>query len=212
MKLFTLTLLLSLSIIGDINKITQVNRAKRNAETAYKNEDYEAAIASFRLLTDSLGVSEDPIFLNLANAYYHKNDTANAEQFYARVLSSNDDNIRSLAFQQMGVINKQKNKLKEAISDFKASLKSNPRNEDARYNYELLKKMLDEQEQQQNNDEDIEPSEYAKKLKAQADKLAQQFLFEQALSLMQQGLQEDKTVAAYNGFISKLNDVVESKY
>ena len=124
---------------------------------------------------------------------------------------SDNKELKSLAFQQLGVINQQKNKLEAAVADFKSSIKSNPNNEEARYNYELLKRLLNEQEQQQNNDEDIEPSEYAKKLKEQADRLVEQFLYEKALGLMQKGLQEDKTVAAYNSFIGKLNDVVESK-
>ena len=50
-----------------------------------------------------------------------------------------------------------------------------------------------------------------KKLKQQADNLAAQHMFSQALQIMQMGLQEDETVAAYNQFISKLNDVVESQ-
>ena len=143
--------------------------------------------------------------------YFHEQDTTNAMQYYSRVLASENDNLRSVAYQQMGVIQQMKQKMNEALNAFKNALKSNPANEDARYNYELLKKMLDEQEQQQNNDEDIEPSEYAKKLKEQADALAKQNLFEQALNIMQMGLQEDKTVAAYNQFITKLGEVVESK-
>ena len=210
MKLATVYLIL-LFTASDISKISRINSIKKTGESAYQSGDYKSAINSFRLLTDSLGVTEDPILLNLGNAYFQEKDTTNAIQCYSRVTTSENDEFRSLAYQQLGVINKQKNKLKEAVSDFKASLKSNPYNEDSRYNYELLKKLLDEQEQQQQNDEDIEPSEYAKKLKEQADKLAQQFLFEKALGLMQQGLQEDETVAAYNSFISKLNDVVESK-
>ena len=208
-----IVLLILINILGtDVSKIAHVNRIKRNAEEAYKNEDFETAISSFRILTDSLGINEDPIILNLANAYFKQKDTTNATQYYSKVLSSDDARLRSLAYQQMGVINKQQNKLKDAISDFKASLKSNPANEDARYNYEILKKIINEQEQQeQKENDDIEPSEYAKKLKAQADKLIKQNLFDQAMSIMQKGLQEDETVAAYNSFISKLNNVVESK-
>lgn len=208
-----IVLLLLINMLGtDVSKIAHVNRIKRNAEEAYKNEDYETAISSFRILTDSLGINEDPIIMNLANAYFKQKDTTNAAQYYSKVLSSDDAHLRSLAYQQMGVINKQQNKLKDALSDFKASLKSNPTNEDARYNYEILKKIIDEQEQQdQKENDDIEPSEYAKQLKAQADQLIKQNLFDQAMSIMQKGLQEDETVAAYNSFISKLNDVVESK-
>ena len=211
MRLVMLFILLNV-LGGDINKISRINQAKRNAEEAYKRGEFESAISSFRLLSDSLGVNEDPILLNLANAYFHQNDTTNAAQYYSRVLGSEDPLLRSVAYQQLGIIKKQQTKLKEALSDFKTSLKSNPNNEDSRYNYELLKKMIDEQEQQQQNEnEDIEPSEYAKRLKAQADKLVKQNLFGQAMRLMQKGLEEDETVAAYNSFISKLNDVVESK-
>lgn len=211
MRVVVLFLLISV-LGGDLSKIARVNRLKKIAEDAYKNGEFESAISSFRLLTDSLGVDEDPVLLNLANAYFQQNDTTNASQYYSRVLSSDDDYLRSLAYQQIGIINKQQNKHKEALSDFKSSLRSNPQNEEARYNYELLKKMMDQQEQQQQNEnDDIEPSEYAKRLKAQADNMVKQNLFDQAMSLMQKGLQEDETVAAYNSFISKLNDVVESK-
>lgn len=210
MRMLVLVILMSLSF-SDINKIARVNEMKRQAEEAMKSEDYQSAISSFRILTDSLGVVEDPVLLNLANAYFYQNDTTNAAQYYSRVLGSENDELRSLAYQQMGVINQMKNNMNEALNDFKNALKSNPENEDARYNYELLKKLLDEQEQQQNNDEDIEPSEYAKKLKEQADALVKQNLFDQALNIMQKGLQVDKTVSAYNQFITKLGEVVESK-
>ena len=211
MRILVLLILIN-SSISDVNKIAKVNSLKKQAEKAFNQEEYEAAISSFRTLTDSLGINEDPILLNLANAYFHQKDTTNAQQYYSRVLSSEDAQLRSLAYQQMGVINKQKNEFDKALSDFKSALKSNPSNEDARYNYELLKQMMEQQEQQQENEnKDIEPSEYAKQLKAQADKLTKQNLFEQALSIMQKGLQEDETVAAYNTYITKLNDVVESK-
>ena len=211
MRILVLLILIN-SSISDVNKIAKVNSLKKQAEKAFNQGEYGAAISSFRTLTDSLGIKEDPILLNLANAYFHQKDTTNAQQYYSRVLSSEDTQLRSLAYQQMGVINKQKNEFDKALSDFKSALKSNPSNDDARYNYELLKQMIEQQEQQQENEnKDIEPSEYAKQLKAQADKLTKQNLFEQALSIMQKGLQEDETVAAYNTYITKLKDVVESK-
>ena len=109
MRMLVLVLLMSLSF-SDINKIAKVNEMKRQAEEAMKSEDYESAISSFRILTDSLGVMEDPVLLNLANAYFHQNDTINAAQYYSRVMGSENDELRSLAYQQMGVINQMKNK------------------------------------------------------------------------------------------------------
>lgn len=211
MRLAIILVLISV-LTGDINKIARVNKLKKAGETAYMNGEYDQAITTFRMLTDSLGVNEDPILFNLANSYFQKKDTTNAIQYYARVLGSEKDELRSRAYQQIGVLLQQQNKLQEALNNFKLALKADPQNEDARYNYELLKKMLDNQDQnKQDENKDIEPSEYAKRLKQQADNLVAQNIFDQALQLMQMGLQEDETVAAYNQFISKLNDVVESQ-
>jgi len=206
-------LLIIISVFAiDIDKIAVVNKLKKEAEAAYANAEFNEAISTLRTLTDSLGVSEDPVYLNLANAYFQSSDTTNALQYYSRVVGSENDELSSVAYQQIGVVLQQQNKLQEALNSFKLALKANPENEDARYNYEMLKQMLDQQQQdQQNENEDIEPSEYAKRLKQQADNLVAQNLFNQALQIMQMGLQEDETVAAYNEFIAKLSDVVESK-
>jgi tetratricopeptide (TPR) repeat protein len=211
MKIVFMVILLN-TMVGDINKIARVNKLKKAAASAYAKGDFDAAISTFKTLTDSMGINEDPILLNLANAYYQKQDTSLAIQYYARVVGSDQANLRSSAYQQIGVILQQQNKLKEALNNFKLALKADPGNEDARYNYELLKKIIDEQQQQQEDEnKDIKPSEYAKKLKQQADNLAAQNMFGQALQILQMGLKEDETVAAYNQFISKLNDVVESQ-
>ncbi len=211
MKAVILFVLLGVLTV-DVNKIARINKLKKAGETAYQNGEFDQAINSFRTLTDSLGVNEDPVLLNLATSYFQTKDTTNAIQYYARVVGSKKQDVRSRAYQQLGVLFQQQNKLQEALNNFKLALKADPSNEDARYNYEILKRMLDQQQQnQQDENKDIEPSEYAKKLKQQADHLAAQNMFVQALQIMQMGLQEDETVAAYNQFISKLNDVVESK-
>lgn len=211
MKATVLFILLSILAL-DIDKIARINKLKREAEKAYSDAEYETAINTLRILTDSLGVNEDPVLLNLANSYFQNNDTTSALQYYGRVLGSEQNDLRSRAYQQIGVVLQQQNKRKEALNSFKLALKADPTNEDARYNYEVLKQMMDqEQDNQQDDNKDIEPSEYAKKLKQQADNLAAQNMFAQALQIMQMGLQEDETVAAYNQFIAKLNDVVESQ-
>lgn len=211
MRLLILIIVLNVSA-ADLNRISRINKLKKEAEVAFKSEDFAGAIAALSVLADSIQVNEDPVWLNLANAYYMANDTANARVYYSKVLGAEDRVLKSQAHQQLGVIQQKQNKLPEALAQFKSALKSNPSNEDARYNYELLKKLMDsQQEQEQDNNKDIEPSEYARKLKEQADRLARQNLFNQALNIMQMGLQEDETVAAYNDYISKLKDVVESK-
>jgi hypothetical protein len=86
----------------------------------------------------------------------------------------------------------------------------NPLNEEARHNYELLARWLKRDEERKNKDENTpEPSEFAKRKKAEADRLVEQFKFKEALTLLEAALAQDETVAAYQEFMTSLKDVVE---
>ncbi|MEO1096422.1 MAG: hypothetical protein AAFX57_01550 [Bacteroidota bacterium] len=156
MKYF-LTAILLLSPFNDLDKIARVNKTKKEAREAYLNGNYEAALNKYRYLTDSLQVIDDDIRLNIANAYYNLADTAQAIDNYSQLFDSKSKTVRSTAHQQMGILSSKNKKFEEALDHFKEAIKANPANEDARYNYELMKKILKEQEeqeqQQQNQDQ-----------------------------------------------------------
>ncbi len=198
---------------GSLTRISTINNYKEEARKAYESSDYKGAVKAYRFLIDSMGISEDPLYLNLANAYFHLSDTTNAAYFYVKTIDGENDKLASKAYTQLGVISKWKNDNKTALNQFKLALKSDPSNETARYNYELLKKLMEKEKQQQKNDKNKkqEPSEYAKKLKKQADALVQINRFEEAFSIMKKGLEVDKTVSTYNDYIKRLQDVVESR-
>ena len=146
----SLILFILLTVFADdINRIAFINRLKKEAETAYKNEQYQQAVEKYNILVDSLGVQDDKVLLNLSNAYFHLNDTSNAGYLYSQLTEAEDKKIKSIAYQQLGVMANDQNKHEESLQHFKSSLKADPGNEDARYNYELLKKMIREQKQQQ---------------------------------------------------------------
>jgi len=85
-----------------------------------------------------------------------------------------------------------------------------PTNEVARYNYEMLARWLQRDEERKNEDQNKpEPSEFAKRKKAEADRLVEQFRFKDALNIMTEAMQQDETVAAYQEFISSLTEVTE---
>ena len=83
-----------------------------------------------------------------------------AENKYLELVNSDDKTIASGAYNQRGIIayiqsEKEKGGNKEglfgqSLAHFKNALRKNSANEAARYNYELLKKMKREQEQQKN--------------------------------------------------------------
>lgn len=166
-SLFTLILLLALII--DPTKIGKINSLKSEAKKAYLAGDYKTAIVKYRYLVDSLQVHEDEVLLNLANAYYQLNDTTNAISQYQSITQSSKNQLRSKAQQQLGVITNKSGKPEEALDHFKQAIKSDPTNADARYNYEMLKKKLeekkkqDQQKQNQNKDQNQENKEQEKK-------------------------------------------------
>ena len=67
--------------------------------------------------------------------------------------------IKSLAYNQLGVMSYQlgtgqgPEALQAAKEMFKSALRANPANEDARFNYELISKMLEQQQDQQQQDQ-----------------------------------------------------------
>ena len=202
------------SMVTDPVKIGEINRLKKEARLAYTTADYKKAIEKYKYLSDSLHVNEDEIMLNLANAYFLTKDTAAAYPGYQMLTSSKESHIKSKAHQQLGILDHQKGKFEEALNQFKQALKADTQNKDARYNYEALKRKLDEKkkqdEQKKKDDQNKkqEPSEYAKKLKAQAEALAAQFKFTEAHTLMLEGSKKDPSVMYFKDFIDRLNDVV----
>lgn len=150
MKLYLVAfVLLALDPIGKLDRVAKQNALKKEAKAAFMNEDYKTAIEKYSYLHDSLNVRDDNILLNLATAQYKVADSASALSNYQKLTSSAHKNVQSIAYQQLGVMNNTPQKQQEALDYFKKALKADPTNEAARYNYELLKKLMKEQENQQ---------------------------------------------------------------
>ena len=150
---FYITIILAL-LINDPKEIAKINTLKKEAETAFLSEDYELALAKYTLLRDSLGVDDPAVDLNLAHSHYHLGDTAGAKTNYGSLTASNNAQFKSIAYQQLGVMNKDAGKLEEALQQLKSAIKADPSNQDARYNYEVVKKLLEEQKNQDQQDQD----------------------------------------------------------
>jgi len=144
---------------GDIGKI---NSLKSQARDAYKKGDFKTAISKYRYLVDSLNVNEDEVKLNLANAYFEANDTTFTANSYQPLTQSTNPRIRSVAHQQLGVLANRDNKYEEALANFKQALKADPANEDARYNYEMVKKKLEEQKKKEEEQKKNDPNQEEK--------------------------------------------------
>lgn len=163
-------LLLLLTLLIDPSKIGKTNEAKSKAKESYARGEYKEAAEQYRTLIDSLGVNEEEVSMNLAHSYFQLNDTLNARNAYLGMTNSRNANYQSISYQQLGNLSHRQGKLEEALAYFKSALKANPANEEARFNYELVKKKLDEQKkQQQRNDQDKKDQDQ-KENKDQQDK------------------------------------------
>lgn len=148
---YLITILLVAVGFNDLDRIAKVNKIKKEAKEAYNTGDYKSASEKYSFLLDSMKVQDDNVRLNLANAYYQLRDTTNALNGYNDLIGSSNRVVKSVAHQQLGVMSNRDKNLDQAIAHFKNALKANPNNEDARYNYELLKKIKEKKDKEDQN-------------------------------------------------------------
>ena len=160
------------------NDISKINKLTKNAEKAFKEKNYKVAINDYNTLIDSFNISNEKIHLNLAHSYLLSNDTLKAIENYNMASITNNNKIKSIAYQQLGNINESKNKLKNATEFYKKSILSNNSNLDSKYNYELVTKKLKEQEKKKKEknkkEEDNKNQQNKEKNKKEEDNKNQQ--------------------------------------
>lgn len=151
---YLIVILLVLNPLTDLDKIARINKAKKEAKQAYLEHNYQLAHDTYKFLIDSLGVNEDEVMLDFAHTQYQLKDTTEAVNNYQKLAESTNPRISSIAEQQLGQVLFDKKQYEPALEHYKKALKQNPANEDARYNYELLKKLIQKQKDQQKQNQD----------------------------------------------------------
>lgn len=146
-------ILLIASAFTDPLKVSRINRHKTAAMQAYAQGRYDEAIAHYHYLIDSLGVTDDDALLNLGHSYFQLNQPEKAKEAYTLAAAGSNPAIQSVAHQQLGVIANRQGKYQQALQHFRSALLANATNEEARYNYELLRKKLKNPNQPQQNEQ-----------------------------------------------------------
>ena len=95
---------------------------------------------------------------------------------------------------------------RRAVSYLRRALLLRPQNADARRNIEIALRRIQPPPEPP---ETPEPSDFAKRLREQADALIDQQQYRDALDLMEDGRARDSTVAAFDDFIGRLSGVVQ---
>ena len=96
---------------------------------------------------------------NLGNLKYLAGDYEGALNEFRQDLSTQDSKLKSDAIYNMGNTMYNQGKFQESMDFYKQAIELNPEDEDAKINYEISKRMLQQQQQQQQNSENNEDKE-----------------------------------------------------
>lgn len=141
-----------LSLLAVVLTAASLNDA-RKANEAYNNGEYEKAASLYRQAIEQ-NPDDARLYFNLGNSLYKLGRAEEAKEAFERyknLTETRED--RSLADYNMGRMMIDNEQYDEATSYFREALKNNPSDPDARHNYELALKQLQEQEQQQQQEQ-----------------------------------------------------------
>ncbi|MCP2043955.1 aerotolerance protein [Pontibacter sp. HSC-36F09] len=156
MKAFVAVILFIEFLSGGLRSISLMNEHADLAAAAYKRGNYIEAVASYEYLLEDLDVQDDQVRLNLGHAYFRIGELQKAQQQYTLLANHATRHIKAVSLLQLGAISAQSKKYKQALSYFRQTLIVEPGNEAARYNFELIQKLLEERPELAQADEEDE--------------------------------------------------------
>ncbi|WP_298365090.1 tetratricopeptide repeat protein [uncultured Lutibacter sp.] len=150
---------------------------------------------------------------NLGNAIYQQNRNKEAiAQFELVEKTIKDKQSKAETYHNMGNSFMNEKQYQLALESYKNALRNNSKDDETRYNLALAKEMIKQQNKNNENnegDKDIKPSEYAKMMKKKADDAMSKFQFNNALNLMKESLRNDKTTKHYQDFLTRLESITK---
>ena len=130
---------------------THSQMPKQTNKAFIPNSEYEKALIDYEELIDKYPDKKE-LYFNLGNLNYLSGDSESALQNYKNSLINADPTTKADALYNMGNTYYQMGDLQNSVEFFKKALSLNPDDADIRYNYELSKRMLEQQPPQENQD------------------------------------------------------------
>ncbi len=161
-QLFILTLGLALTVLSvrsqaqktDPKLEHKAHSAMRQGNRAYNDATYADAEYQYRTSASLADTNTDNAY-NLGNAMLQQKRYKEAvRQFRSVTETAKDDNLKAKAYYNSGNAFMGLKDYQNAVNYYKESLKLNPDDEEARYNYALAKKFLKENPPQDNQNQD----------------------------------------------------------
>jgi Ca-activated chloride channel family protein len=209
-------LLLAAILLAPLSALASSSSALRE----YNEGKFDLAFKDYQRLIEKKG-SDPRLHFNAGNAAYRSQQFEAAAKLFNESLASPDLKLQALSyynrgnsFYKMGESlpdpQKRIEAWEKAVKDYQSVMHLNSADADAKFNYEFVKKKLEElkqQQQKQDQQKNIEPSEEAKKAKAEADAAVARREYAKALQIMETQLNKDPSTQYYNDYIQRLKDV-----
>lgn len=123
-------------------------RADDEAQRLYDNQHYEDAIRRYDRIISEHPEWEEAHFGRGA-ALYKLDQIDEAMREFEQAIPSKDPRQKSAAFYNLGNALLKSQRLEESLRFYRRALELNPRDYDAKHNFELARQMLQEQQQEQ---------------------------------------------------------------
>ncbi len=127
----------------------------RRGYKAYVDEEYDAAAEHFGKALEHAPESFEARF-NLGSALFKGEKYEEAEKLLADLSADSllQDSDRAQAYYNLGNSQFAQQKLEEALESYKSSMRLDPEDMEAKYNYAYTKAMLDQQQQNEDQNQD----------------------------------------------------------
>lgn len=186
----------------------------RRGNEFYKQGQYAQAAEAYRAGLEAHGAPPDAVYAalwnNLGAALHREKNLKEAQDAFTQAISAAPTKAdRARAYYNAGNNAVALKDPEAALEFYRQALLADPTYENARYNYEYIKRRMNDQSSPRQQPPNIEPSDYARQLKQRAEAMAARRQYAEAHQLMMQGLQQDSTVAAYRSFITRLGNVAQ---
>lgn len=142
----------------------------REGNELFKNNSFVEATKKYQ---ESMAKNIKPVesSYNMGNALYRQEKYEDAARYFNQAANKTDDKVvKSNAYHNLGNALLKEEKLQESVKAYKSSLRTNPQNEESRYNLAYAQKMLQQQQQQEQEQDKKEDKKEDENKKEQENK------------------------------------------
>lgn len=132
------------------------------ANSLFEAKRYKAALTQYQSVLAQYPDQSHEIYFNIGQCYAAMDSVSQALRAYYQAISPDNSRTSSLAYNQIGIIYAQSQQYQQALISFQKAVRMNSLHLEAAYNYELIRRIMeaqqDQDEQQQKQEESQEQS------------------------------------------------------